>query len=601
MGHHELAGLARGNEILGEPALVVEGGVGLGDDVVFFLQRGQITDPVRDPAVPDLPIGGLDEAELVDPRVGGQGGDEADIRTLGRLDGTDPAVMRRVDVAHLKARPLPGQAARAQGREPALVGDLGQGIGLVQKLRQLARPEELLQGRGNRLVVDQLLRHQRVDVLEAHLLLDGSFHAHEADTEMVLHQLANGPHPAVAQVVDIVHGAVAVAQLDEVAHHLEDVLLAELAVLQGNVQLEPVIELQPPDPRQIVAVRTEEQVVEEGGGRIHGGRIAGAQTPVDLQQRLVAGLHLVLQQRVPQVGAGVRVIEKEQVQLLDPAAADVVQLLLGDGLVALEDDLVRVRIDDVVSRHPAQDVLPGDGDPLDPRAIHLAQHRAREAASLPHDEIVAFRIPDVASGLQAHELAGLDLEHRFLDVAHHRVGLVEIVQQLLGLHPQGAQQHGDVELPPPVDANEQDVPRIELEIQPRAAVRDDPGRVQELSAGVGLPLVVLEEHPGRAVELTHDHPLGAVDHEGAVPGHQRHLAEVDLLLLHVADAARAGLGVDVPKHELDRDLERRGEVHAPFMALVDVVLGLPQRVADVLQRSRVVKVPDGENGLEYRL
>ena len=55
-------------------------------------------------------------------------------------------------------------------------------------------------------------------------------------------------------------------------------------------------------------------------------------------------------------------------------------------------------------------------------------------------------------------------------------------------------------------------------------------------------------------------------------GHERDLAEVDLLLLHVLDRARAALRVDVPDDELHRHLERRGEGHAALVALVDVVL-----------------------------
>jgi hypothetical protein len=50
-----------------------------------------------------------------------------------------------------------------------------------------------------------------------------------------------------------------------------------------------------------------------------------------------------------------------------------------------------------------------------------------------------------------------------------------------------------------------------------------------------LPLVVIEEHTGRAVQLADDDALGPVDDERAVLGHQRDLAEVDLLLLDVAD------------------------------------------------------------------
>src|SRR6202158_3301623 len=88
------------------------------------------------------------------------------------------------------------------------------------------------------------------------------------------------------------------------------------------------------------------------------------------------------------------------------------------------------------------------------------------------------------------------------------------------------------------------------------------------------------------MELADDDALGAVDDERAVLGHQRDVAEVDLLLLDVADGLDAGLGVLVPDHEADRHLQRHGVGHAALLAFVDVVLqleadGVAADVADV--------------------
>src|SRR5262249_30792345 len=76
------------------------------------------------------------------------------------------------------------------------------------------------------------------------------------------------------------------------------------------------------------------------------------------------------------------------------------------------------------------------------------------------------------------------------------------------------------------------------------------------------------------VEVGHDHAVGAVDDERAVLRHQRDVAEVDLLLLDVADGLDARLGILVPDHEADRHLQRHGVGHAALLALVDVVLQL---------------------------
>ncbi len=147
---------------------------------------------------------------------------------------------------------------------------------------------------------------------------------------------------------------------------------------------------------------------------------------------------------------------------------------------------------------------------------------------------------------------------------------------------EGAQEDRREELPLPVDADVEQVLRVVLELHPRPAVRDDLRDVERLVFRV-------EERARRPVELRDDDALGAVDDERAVVRHQRDVAEVDLLLLDVADGLDAGLGVLVPDDEADRDLERHGVGHAALLALVDVVLqlqadGVAADVADVAAR-----------------
>jgi hypothetical protein len=158
-----------------------------------------------------------------------------------------------------------------------------------------------------------------------------------------------------------------------------------------------------------------------------------------------------------------------------------------------------------------------------------------------------------------------------------------------------------VELAAPVDADVQDVLGIELEVQPRAAVRDHPRAVEELPRRVRLALVVIVEHARAAVELADDDPLRPVDDERALVRHQRDLAEVDLLLLDVADRLGAGLLVDVPHDEADDHLDGRRVGHAARAALVDVVLRLLEVVAHELERGGLAEVLDREDALEHTL
>src|SRR5262249_27799445 len=188
-----------------------------------------------------------------------------------------------------------------------------------------------------RLVGDELLRHQRFDVLQAHPLLDGALHADEPDAVLVLDELADRADAPVAEVVDVVDLAVAVLQLDQVADDLEDVLAAERPLVDRAVDLELVVQLEPPDAQEVVALGVEEEVVEERGGRLRGGRITGAETAVDLEDRFLGLLDLVLEERVPERWPDVHVVEEEDLDLVDAALAELLELLVGDLLVGRED------------------------------------------------------------------------------------------------------------------------------------------------------------------------------------------------------------------------------------------------------------------------
>ena len=76
-----LGATADQHALLGEAAVVVEGGVGLGDDVLLLLVGGQVHDLVGHPAVDHLAVRRLDEPVLVDPGVGGE------VRRSGRCSG----------------------------------------------------------------------------------------------------------------------------------------------------------------------------------------------------------------------------------------------------------------------------------------------------------------------------------------------------------------------------------------------------------------------------------------------------------------------------------------------------------------------------------
>ena len=181
------------------------------------------------------------------------------------------------------------------------MGDLRQRVGLIHELRQLRRTEELADGGHDRLGVDEVVRHGRRHFLvHAHLFLDGAFHADEADAELVLHQLADGANATVAEVIDVIHGADVLAQLEQVTDGRVEVFRLERTVVELGgvlvlVQLD--VELQTAHAREVVLARIEEHAVEERGRGVERRRIARTQLAVDLDERFLRRLDGVAAQR----------------------------------------------------------------------------------------------------------------------------------------------------------------------------------------------------------------------------------------------------------------------------------------------------------------
>ena len=121
-----------------------------------------------------------------------------------------------VNVADFEACALAGQTTGSKGRKTTLVRDFRQRIGLVHELRELAGSEELFHHRRNRLLVDQVVRHERFNFLNAHTFLDRAFHANQTDAVLVLDELTHRANAAVTEVIDIVDRSTAVVELAEV-------------------------------------------------------------------------------------------------------------------------------------------------------------------------------------------------------------------------------------------------------------------------------------------------------------------------------------------------------------------------------------------------
>ncbi len=354
------------------------------------------------------------------------------------------------------------------------------------------------------------------------------------------------------------------AQLQQELDHLVEVLRVQDLLVERRGEAELGVQLQAPDPREVVLLRVEEHVLEQRARAVERRRVARPQAAVDLDQRLFVRPDRVLLERLRQDRADLVALGEEHLDRLDGLFVGHRDDARRQLLVRLEQHLTGAGIDDVAGGVGAGQRLVGDFDVghaglAQPLEVRLGDLLALADADVADLDVTARALPDQAVG-----------DRPLLRVVAqvHGVDAVERTDDLVGAaQPEGAQEHRGEELALAVDADVEQVLGVVLELHPGAAVRDDLRDVEALVFRV-------EERARRAVQLRDDDPLGAVDDERAVVRHQRDVAEVDLLLLDVADGLDAGLGVLVPDHQPDRHLQRHGVGHAALLALVDVVLQL---------------------------
>src|SRR4029077_13849467 len=172
---------------------------------------------VDDAAALHFAVRRLDETVVVDARKAGERADQADVRALRLFNRADAAIVRRMHVADFESGALAREPAGSKGGETPLVRDFAERVGLVHELAELRAAEEFADRRHDRLGVDQVVRHGRGHFLvHAHLFLDGAFHADQADAKLVFEQLAYRANAAVAEMVDVIHPADVLAQLEQV-------------------------------------------------------------------------------------------------------------------------------------------------------------------------------------------------------------------------------------------------------------------------------------------------------------------------------------------------------------------------------------------------
>src|SRR5882762_8561332 len=625
MLQHEVSGLAAVDEFRGDLQTLVERNVGLGDDVLVLFPCRKIeaigfvddlaalqlivelfdavafddvpglelavagvddVDVVNDASTLHTAIGRFDEAVIVDAGKAAERADQADVRTFRRFNRADAAVVRRVNVAHFETRALAREATGSKGRKTALVGDFAERVGLVHELAQLRASEEFADGRHDRLGVDQVVRHGRGHFLvHAHLFLDGAFHADQADAKLVFEKFTDRADAAVAEMVDVVHHANVLAQLEEILDGRNEVGGVQGAIVERGIEPHLDVELQAADAAEIVLARIEEHAAEEIGGRFERRGIAGAQLAIDFDQRFLGRADGILVERAGEHQADVVTLREEDVDFGDAALGKRLPEIGGQRLVGLEQDFAGLAIDDVGDAVSALEVGKSRANLGDLGLDQFLEEGFGDALVRADDHFFRLGIADFVGQLAVHDTLR-NVPEQFLVAQGNPFHLVKGAEDFfIGLHAQRAQEDGAEELALAVNAHVENVLGVVLEFHPRAAVRND------LAEEVGAIVGAFEKDARRTMQLADDDALGAVDDEGAVIGHQRDVAVENFLLLDVANGFRAGVRVFIVYGETNSDLERGGIRHAALLALVHVVLQLHgNRVAALVAEGRRILV-----------
>ena len=461
-----VAGLTADDQVFGEAAARIDLRVGLRHRMAAFFHRGEIDHLIGDAAVLDLAIRRLDEAVFVHPRISGERIDQSDIRTFRRFDRTDTAIVRRVHVAHLEARALAGQAAGAKRRQTPLVGDFRQRVGLVHELRELRGTEELAHRGCRRLRIDQVLRHDGVDIDRRHALLDRAFHAQQADAILIFHQFADRAHAPIAEMIDVVDLALAVAQIDQRANDRDDVVLAQHAHGVGRIEVETHVHFHAADSRKVVTLGIEEERAEHRLGGFHRRRLARTHDPVNVEQRILARHVLVDRERIADVSADIHMIDVEQRQFLVAGLDQNLEVLLGDFLAGLHVDFAGAAVGQIFRNVMADQFLVGHAKVLEAllRELTRLAHGQflagfdNHAAGIGVDEIVDGLVALQAVGIERHAPAFLGAL-----VAHM---LVEGAEDLLAVEAERIEQRRHRNLAAAVDTRIDDVLGVELDVEP---------------------------------------------------------------------------------------------------------------------------------------
>ena len=229
------------------------------------------------------------------------------------------------------------------------------------------------------------MRKHRLHVQKVHPLSDAPFHADQPEPELVLKQFPDRPDPTVPEVIDVVHITFARLEIDQVSHHLDDVLGGQGPLLERQIKAKLLIKLEATDRRQIVALRVEEQILKERLGRLNGRGLAWPQSLVDLDHGLFFGIGFLAFQRVLDNRRDGQIVPVHHFERVELALSHLCEDLFRQPLIFLEEGCFGARVHQINQDCSADDAFRLDLDLFVTRRFQSGDHGLGQLRTFPRN------------------------------------------------------------------------------------------------------------------------------------------------------------------------------------------------------------------------
>ena len=301
-------------------------------------------------------------------------------------------------------------------------------------------------------------------------------------------------------------------------------------------------------------------------------------------------------QGVGNIAALIQIVDVQGVDFTDAVNIQLRQQLFGDFIIGAGQYFAGFGHNHVGGQNFANQAVGFHIQAFNAGSGNLAQVFGGDAFALRHQysAVFAHNIEFGGFAFQARQhqrglYAVFGEEKLFLVIKHRQHLLIGVTQ--------GFEQNGYRHFAAAVDTEVEQVFGVEFEVQPRATVRNNAGGKQQFAGRMGFAPVVLEEHAGRAVQLRHNHALGAVNHKRAARGHQRDFAHIHFVFTHFFH--HIGLRrFFVQNHQTDACTQRGGIGDAAQLAFLDIKQRLAQHIMHKFQAGIAIVAHNRENRIK---